>query len=139
MPEVKKERSGWRDEGLSRRHRMWGWDCPAVDIDFLLLEYDSGKAVALIEYKHENAAPQFANHPTYRALIDLGNRAQIPVLACRYAADFSKFTVTALNKVALKFVPSKAEMNKSDYIRLLYKIRGREVSQEILENLGLLI
>ena len=37
MAEVRPERTGWRDEKLSQRHRMWGWDCPAVDIDFLLL------------------------------------------------------------------------------------------------------
>jgi hypothetical protein len=47
-PEVKKERSGWRDLELSGRHRRWGWDCPAVDLDFLFLEYDKGKAVALV-------------------------------------------------------------------------------------------
>jgi len=47
------------------------------------LEYDKGKAVALIEYKHEQAPTQYVSHPTYQALIDLGNRADLfslPVL-----------------------------------------------------------
>ena len=84
MQPVKQERTGWRDLRLSQRHRRWGWDCPAVDLDFLFLEYDRGKAVALVEYKHEQAAPQYASHPTYQAMIDLGNRASVPVFAARY-------------------------------------------------------
>ena len=48
--EVRQERTGWRDEALSKRHRDWGWDCPAIDIDFLMIEYDKGKSVALVEY-----------------------------------------------------------------------------------------
>jgi hypothetical protein len=57
MRDVAKERSGWRDLELSQRHRAWGFDVPAVDIDYFLA-YDNGKAVALIEYKHERAQPQ---------------------------------------------------------------------------------
>ena len=48
---VKKERNGWRDEAISLRHRLWGWDCPCVDIDFLLIEFDKSLPVALVEYK----------------------------------------------------------------------------------------
>ena len=139
--EVRKERTGWRDEELSRRHRMWGWDCPALDIDFLLLEYDKGKPVAIIEYKNENAAPQYPNHPSYRALIDLGNRANIPVIAFRYATDFSKFTVTPLNRLAFNFVQTKKkEMNEENYLKLLYQMRGKnDVPQEVLNNIGVVL
>ena len=55
MPEVRAERTGWRDEELSQEHRKWGFDCPTVDIDFLMLEYDTGRASALVEYKNEHA------------------------------------------------------------------------------------
>jgi hypothetical protein len=62
------ERTGWRDEELSLRHRLyWGRDCPAVDVDFMLsdapemfddnfrlVEYYHSKPKALIEYKHWN-------------------------------------------------------------------------------------
>jgi len=54
-----------------------------------MLEYDRGKAVAIVEYKHEKAAKQYVSHPSYQAIIDLGNKAGIPVFACRYAGDFS--------------------------------------------------
>lgn len=135
MPLVKEERTGWRDEKLSRRHRRWGWDCPAVDLDFLLLEYDKGKASALVEYKNEHAETQYASHPTYQALIDLGNRAGIPVIACRYSDDFSKFQVTPLNDNARNVISSKEELSEKNYVKLLYKMRGREVPESVLDGM----
>lgn len=136
MPEVRAERTGWRDEALSRRHRRWGWDCPAVDIDFLFLEYDRGKASAIVEYKNEHAAPQFASHPTYQAMIDLGNRAGIPVIACRYSDDFSTWKVVPLNDAA-KSITQRVELNEQGWIKLLYKIRGYEVPQSVLDGINI--
>lgn len=137
MPEVRKERTGWRDAKLSERHRHWGWDCPAVDLDFLFLEYDRGKAVALVEYKHEKAMPQKASHPTYQALIDLGTRAGIPVFACRYADDFSWWRVVPLNEKAKEFIPERIEVDEAGWVKLLYKIRGYDVPQSLLEGLNI--
>lgn len=136
MPEVRPERTGWRDEALSRRHRRWGWDCPAVDLDFLFLEYDRGKASAIVEYKNEHAAPQYASHPTYQAMIDLGNRAGVPVIACRYSDDFSIWKVVPLNDAAKKIVPDRLELNEQGWVKLLYKIRGYEVPQGVLDGIN---
>jgi len=127
LPDVRPERTGWRDAGISQRHRRWGWDCPAVDLDFLLLEYDKGKAAALVEYKHEQADLQYATHPTYRALIDLGNSAGIPVFAVRYADDWSWWRVVPLNDIARTFLPTRTEMTEEQWITLLYRVRGMEV------------
>jgi|SRR3990172_2080110 len=131
--EVREERTNWRDERISKRHRRWGWDCPAIDLDFILLEYDQGRAVALVEYKHELADIQYPAHPSYRALIDLGNRADIPVIAVRYADDFSWWKITPLNKRAKDFVPEQKQMDEKQYVALLYKIRGSELSIDIFE------
>ena len=131
MPEVRPERTSWRDQGISQRHRRWGWDCPAVDLDFLLLEYDRGRAAALVEYKHERAAPQYATHPTYRAMIDLGNRAGIPVFGVRYADDWSWWRVTPLNDLAKNWLPKQTQMNEEGWISLLYRIRGTEVPPDL--------
>lgn len=137
--QVRQERTGWRDLALSRRHRRWGWDCPAVDLDFLFLEYDKGKAVALVEYKHENAAPQYATHPTYQAMIDLGNRAGIPVFGCRYAADFSWYKVTGLNTEARKWINGQVKITEREWVTFLYRIRGYELPQAIFDNDGVLL
>ncbi len=139
MPEVKKERTGWRDMSLSERHRRWGWDCPAVDLDFLFLEYDKGKAVALIEYKHENAQPQYATHPTYQAMIDLGNRASIPVFACRYKGDFSEFIIVPLNSKAKEILPNRCAMTEREWVTFLYSIRGYDVPTSLFDSEGILV
>lgn len=136
MPEVRAERTGWRDEALSRRHRRWGWDCPAVDLDFLFLEYDHGKASAIVEYKNEHAAPQYASHPTYQAMIDLGDRAGIPVIACRYSDDFSMWKVVPLNREAKKIIPNRLDLDEAGWVRLLYKIRGYDVPESVLSGIN---
>lgn len=136
MPEVRKERTGWRDEALSRRHRRWGWDCPAVDLDFLFLEYDHGKASAIVEYKNEHAAPQYASHPTYQAMIDLGNKADIPVIACRYADDFSWWRAVPLNEKAKEFISDRQDLSEEEWVRLLYRIRGYNVPQDVLNGIN---
>jgi hypothetical protein len=132
---VRPERSGWRDLELSKRHRRWGWDCPAVDLDFLFLEYDRGKAVALIEYKHERAAPQYASHPTYQAMIDLGTRAGIPVFACRYGDDFCQWRVIPLSDIARQILPERQEMTEREWVTFLYKLRGYTPSESLLDSL----
>ena len=96
-----------------------------VDIDFLMLEYDCGKASALVEYKNEFAAPQHKSHPSYQALIDLGNRAEIPVFACRYSTDFTNWRVTPLNRKAQEFCPTQRDLTEQEWVALLYKTRGR--------------
>jgi hypothetical protein len=134
MREVRQERTGWRDLELSKRHRRWGWDTPAVDLDFLFLEYDRGKAVALVEYKHENAPPQYPTHPTYQAMIDLGNRAGVPVFGTRYASDFSWWRVCPLNAKAREYVETQVTMTEQEWVTLLYRIRGYELPAEVFES-----
>lgn len=131
--EVRTERTGWRDLALNDRHRLWGWDCPAVDIDWLFLEYDTGKAIALVEYKHENAAPQKASHPSYQAMIDIGDRADLPVFVVRYGADFTWWRVIPLNAHARKWVQGRQDMSEREYLSLLYRMRGREAPESDME------
>ncbi len=127
MPEVRPERTGWRDEALSQRHRRWGWNCPAADLDFLFMEYDRGKAVAIVEYKNEHAAPQYICHPTYQAMIDLGNKAGLSVFACRYSDDFSEWKVTPLNGKAREFLSERKTLTEQEWVKLLYGIREYDV------------
>jgi hypothetical protein len=135
MREVRQERSGWRDLRLSERHRRWGWDCPAVDLDFLFLEYDRGKAVALVEYKHERAAPQYPSHPTYQAMRDLGTRAGVPVFGVRYADDFRWWRASPLNKIAKRWIEAQTKMTEKEWVTLLYRIRGYEPPPELFVDL----
>lgn len=130
--EVREERTGWRDERISKRHRYhWGWDCPAIDIDFLLIEYDKGCPVALVEYKHEYAARQRVTHPSYQAIKKLADAANLPVFAVRYADDFSWWYVVPLNSIAKEWCPERKRMTEQEWVTLLYKMRGYDLPDEI--------
>ena len=132
--DVRPERTGWRDMALSQRHRRWGWDCPAVDLDFLFLVYDRGKAVALVEYKHERAKPQYPTHPTYQAMIDLGDRASVPVFGVRYADDFEWWQVTPLNGLARQWALQQTTMTECEWVTLLYRVRGYDVPADLFRD-----
>jgi hypothetical protein len=131
---VRQERTGWRDARISERHRQWGILLPAIDLDFVLIEYDRGRASALVEYKHERAQPQYPSHPSYRALSDLGSKEGIPVFGVRYADDFSWFRVSPLNRRAKAFVRCQAVMTEREWVSLLYRTKGRRMPEDLLDN-----
>ncbi len=96
---VRPERSGWRDEAISRRHREWGFDVPAVDVDFLLCEYDRATPRALIDYKHERAAPTEMTSANMTALRRLAEDRdyELPAFVVRYTDDLAWYTVVPVN------------------------------------------
>jgi len=127
---VKPERTFWRDEALSQRHRRWGFNCPATDIDFPLIEYSAGKVKALIEYKHESANIDFIRssigmHPkSYSALCDLADRASIPFFITIYTEDFRFWQVIPYNSYAKAWLVKEEVMTEKEYVTFLYKLRG---------------
>jgi hypothetical protein len=80
---VRKESTGWRDLSLSRRHREWGIDCPAADID-CLVEIARGVPVAIIEYKKSNA-PIAESVQSIRSIEILADRAKVGFFLVRYS------------------------------------------------------
>lgn len=131
------ERSGWRDAGLSMRHRMWGNDCPATDIDFILAEYDGGKAVAFVEYKNEHARPQrdekFKQYDVLKDVCNRGDRGELPLFSVRYKDDFSQFTVVPINDSAKGIISKRMAMTELEYVTFLYRIRGRNIPPYVKE------
>ncbi|AYO30868.1 hypothetical protein D2962_09775 [Biomaibacter acetigenes] len=132
---VKPERTHERDVSLSERHRLYGIDCPAVDIDLLLIEYDQAAPVALIEYKNEHAYSGHTSWTTWHALETLANNAMLPLFQVIYSSDFSRWEVRPVNYIAQYRIPQPVEMDEPDFVRFLYSLRGREVPPEVLENL----
>lgn len=130
MLQVREERTGWRDQAISGRHRQWGYDCPALDIDFLMLEYDRGKASALVEYKHEDAPPIQLGHPSVRALIDLAEPGQVPLFITRYSADFAHWYPTPVNAPARLILPEAVSLSEQQWVELLYRCRGRTLPMD---------
>lgn len=132
------ERTGWRDEGISKRHRRWGFNCPAVDLDFLMVEYNLGLPVGLVEYKHHQARTPDVRHATYRALTSLadgyakdGKADPLPFLVAFYWPDVWAFRVTPVNEAARRaFSPSEV-LSEYEYVRRLYRLRRLTLSKEL--------
>lgn len=121
------ERTGWRDSGLSQRHRYWGFNCPAVDLDFVMVEYNHGSPVALVEYKHKNAAQLDTSHPTYKALVALADgysKGPLPCFIARYDPEVWTFSVIPLNETCRKIYGcGNMTMSERLFVRSLYMMR----------------
>ena len=135
MHEVSPERTGWRCEKISRRHREWGYNCPAVDLDFLVAEYNHGKPVALVEYKDIHARQPDLRHPTYKALIELANNyapGPLPFLIAFYDPETWRFRITPMNAAAVAHSGHVAEqwIPEQRFVRGLYLLRKKVLSTE---------
>jgi len=133
--QVRPERSGWRDIGVLLRHRAYGFDCPATDID-LLVEFDNASPVALIELKSWKANLRNTSKSTYHALARLGDRAGIPAFVVVYASDYSTFIVAPLNSIAKKIFSRPRKLTETEYVTFLYRLRGRKPPTEVLMRLA---
>lgn len=137
---VRTERSGWRDEAISERHRHWGFNCPATDLDWLVVEYNLGLPVALVEYKHYRAVKPNLRHPTYRALADLADGykdAGLPFFYARYWPDVWAFECFPVNKLARSwFAVSGDRLSEQDYVTKLYRMRSRMIMEVMVRKLN---
>lgn len=136
---VKPETHGFRDESISRRHRLWGFNCPAVDIDFLMVEYNVGKPVALVEYKYYLAKrPDFA-HATYRSLrllADGYNEGPLPFFLSLYSRDDWSFRVIPVNDTAKQHFQDGEHLSELEYVKRLYRMRRMVLAATIMPNLN---
>jgi hypothetical protein len=133
--QVRPERTGWRDLAMSLRHRAYGFDCPAVDIDFLMLEYDTGKPIAFIEHKKENAEiPEFG-HPSFRAITYISDIVGIPFFLVVYRENFTEFMVRPINARAAHILPELVFLTEIKYVKFLYSLRNRPVPAEVIARL----
>tara|TARA_Y100000296_G_C5112050_1_gene225695 strand:- start:34 stop:462 length:429 start_codon:yes stop_codon:yes gene_type:complete len=134
---VPRERTGWRDEEISRRHRLYGVSCPMVDIDFLVSEnhYDIPKSI--IEYKHHfvTQPPDFQNIQ-YRTLINLSDRAELPFYAVYYNKNNWNYNIYPGNGIAHKTIPNPIELSEKRYYSFLCYIRGIEPDENTLRMLN---
>lgn len=129
------ERTGWRDLALSERHRLWGFNCPSVDLDFLLVEYNLGKPVAIIEYKEDRARMPNTLHPTYRAITELANMADLPFLIAFYSNVDWWFRIYPVNADAARYYREGQVMTEREFVESLYHLRGLCIEQNVLAHL----
>ena len=129
------EITGWRDENISRRHRKYGSNCPAVDLDFVLIEYSNAKPAALIEYKSGTIHSVDMNSPSHLTLRALADAALIPFAVACYDSETWTYNIHPGNQLACEFFPYDEMLTERQYVETLYKIRGIEPEESILKNL----
>lgn len=136
---TRQERTGWRDDRISQRHRDWGFNCPAVDLDFLMVEYNLGLPVGLIEYKHHAARMPSFIHPTYRAISSLADQHKLgplPFAVAFYWPDYWAFRIHPVNDAAKKHFKGPFEvLTEAEFVARLYRIRNRTVAKEVISHL----
>jgi len=135
------ERTHWRDHRISERHRLWGFNCPAVDLDFVMAEFNHGKPVALIEYKERHAREPNLGHPTYRALADLANGYKdgpLPFLIAFYDAEEWWFRVVPVNDRAKQHYKHCLDevLSEQRFVRSLYLMRKARLERSDEEVIG---
>tara|TARA_Y100000310_G_scaffold248706_1_gene254629 strand:+ start:912 stop:1373 length:462 start_codon:yes stop_codon:yes gene_type:complete len=129
------ERTHWRDSALSERHGCWGFNCPAVDLDFVVVEYNYGKPCAIVEYKHKNATAPNTRHATYRALIALADgytSGPLPCFVATYDPENWSFRVLALNDCARRhygFCEGET-LTEQRFVKSLHLLRKSVLTQE---------
>lgn len=131
---MREEVTGWRDEAISKRHRLYGMNVPAVDVDFMLLEYDGGQPKAIIDYKNRRDLRWIRDTKNLQAQSNLydvdGN--QLPFFVVIYETRDWYYKIYAINAAANDwFERLNCEepqiLSEYHYVRFLYKIRGREM------------
>lgn len=133
---VRQERTGWRDERISRRHREWGAACTAVDIDFLLLEYHANAPAALIEYKAVGARWPDMSKGVYPALRTLSDCARIPFFLVFYEPTRWWFRLVPANDHAKRHFPYQVTLSEREYVSALYRLRGVSLPVDVYQRLG---
>ena len=138
---VSPERTGWRDEWISRKHREWGVCLPAVDVDFLLVEYLVSGArsfpCGFVDYKKLPGAEYGANKgsPNNDAVIWIADKCDLPFFIVKYYhnEDSSAFEVCPMNEIAsevlLKFDCHESPVSERDYVRLLNRLRLNQLGK----------
>ena len=132
-PPVRQEENFSRDMGFLRRHREWGFGVPAQDIDFLEYNTDA-KAVCIVEYKFKHdikdSQPNF-NKANTKALIDLGNRAGLPVFCVFYNSNRRWFKVHPLTDIANQTKPPLDIVSEYKFVDFLWYLRGESIPDDI--------
>lgn len=133
---------------FSDRHRLWGFNCPATDVDSMdsvWVEYDFCEVKVVAEYKHVwvskltganlDALKNFVNgHVCERCGELAGERA--PLFVVGYCPDCWSMTVAPMNDKAAVWLDRQVTMSEPAWVELLYRMRGREMPTELKAKLN---
>ena len=122
----------FRDLDLAQRHLAYGDNCPCVDIDYLLVEYNHGIPVALIDYKYHLAPePPPTGSASYKAMTTLCDSAGLPLFTAYYWRNPFAYRIYPVNRLARERISGEfKDMSEKTYIKWLYWLRGLSLAKE---------
>jgi hypothetical protein len=135
---VKPEGTGWRDQRLSARHRDWGFNVPAVDVDWFVIEYDLAKVMAVIDYKHDPAYwPPDETSANARALRDMADRGRMPFFIVAYGVDLDWYEPWCVGELASAWADYHGKrLSELEWVEFLYRLRARRLPPTIAARLA---
>jgi hypothetical protein len=104
-------------------------------LDFLMLVSYGHGAHSLIEYVCEDE-PELPTHRARGAIIELADRAGLPLFVVRHSEDYSQWTPTPMNARAKGFLPESRTMTLREYAELLHAVRGKPLPEGIFDEDG---
>lgn len=134
---MRKIDSGWRDAGLTAWHESRGIGCPAPGMTFVMVEYDRGEPVGIVNYiRRGEALPR--GEDVVRAYAGFGElsgpNGPLPFLTAVYDPYNWAKTLYAHNPAARALMPYDQKMNQVseyDFAAILYRMRGRYIADEL--------
>lgn len=134
--QVKQERSHWRDAAISARHRLYGYDVPMTDIDFLAVEYSRKRAVMLVDYKAARPFPVNPQAANYTVLSQLASASGVPFVIVFYSPRLWWFYIHPMNSEAAAQFGRGVWMSEREYVSALYDLRGLPIPSQIAAQLS---
>lgn len=124
------ERTGWRDQEISARHREWGQNVPAVDLDFILIEYNRALPVAVVDYKRNSGQSINLDHPSYKAIAVLAG--DLPFYIAFYDDKQWWFRIVPMNDAARRWFKDNQILTEYEYVVRMFQMRMMVAEQPIL-------
>lgn len=133
---MRKYDSMWRDDRLNDWHRDNGFSYPVTGMPFLMVEYDKGEPVGLVNYIRRDMQLPHGLDITgaYRAIGSLESPGvgRLPFLTARYDNHNWSYQLYAHNQEAADLLyqvsPSGvAEGTELEFAKVLYAMRGRTI------------
>lgn len=127
LPEVRGERTAWRDDRLPPLHQQRGYELPAPGVHSLFLEYDRGKCVFLVDFIEDGTQVVGNCNPVVTEFCD---RDSIPFLIVATSDDMLRCVVQPQNGAAKSFISGNTTMNELEMIELFFALRGRDLEKD---------
>lgn len=123
--------TGWRDSRLPQVHSWYGFDMPAPGMSLVMVEYDRGRAVGVINYVRRDARELPKGIEVvraYRAMAGLcrPDGRPLPFLTALYDPRNWTFKLFGHNEAAQGLTGCRGWLpcTEEHFARLLYRLRG---------------